>query len=103
MSKEYTPTPNEIVPDTRYQAITSHCALYNEAPLPEATLAMGLIERWGMVAAIPDGEDSAGRQRLRLATPDELTTRAIETVQALYTGLRAAGMIVPLPFTPKGD
>ncbi len=42
----------------------------------EAKMAAALIERWGMVAAIPDGEDSAGRAKLRLATPEELVARA---------------------------
>lgn len=41
-----------------------------------AQIAFALIERWGMIAAMPDGEDSAGRQKFRLQTPEELVARA---------------------------
>jgi len=37
-----------------------------------------MLARWGMVAAIPDGEDSKGRSKLRLSTPQELVVRAFE-------------------------
>lgn len=46
-----------------------------------AELAVRMIERWGQVAAIDDGEDSAGRAKLRLATPEELVTRAFEVAE----------------------
>ena len=38
----------------------------------EAKLASDFIVRWGCVAAVPDGEDKAGRPQLRLMTEDEL-------------------------------
>ena len=53
----------------------------------EANIAIDFITKWGMVAAIPDGEDSVGRQRLRLATPEELVDRSILTTKLLMTGL----------------
>lgn len=41
-------------------------------------LVFAMVDRWGMVAGILDGEDSAGRSRLRLATPSELVDRAYD-------------------------
>lgn len=43
-----------------------------------AEIAFVFIEKWGMVAGIPDGEDSAGRQKVRLGTPQEIVDRAFE-------------------------
>ena len=47
-------------------------------------LAINMIERWGMVQGIEDGEDSAGRAKLRLATPAELVSRAMEVADLLH-------------------
>lgn len=43
-----------------------------------AKMAAMFIERWGMVSGIQDGEDSAGRAKLRLATTDEVVGRACD-------------------------
>src|SRR5215207_3668850 len=43
-----------------------------------ARMAVALIEKWGMVAAIPDGEDSSGRQKLRMMKPKEMVERAVD-------------------------
>ena len=56
-----------------------------------------LIDKWGLVAAMPDGEDSAGRSRLRLPTPTELTDRAFAIAEALFAKAEATGHIVKLP------
>ncbi len=74
-----------------------------------ANLAQQFVDRWGMVAGIPDGEDSAGRQKLRLATPAELAARAVESANALFDAMDAAGWKIDVPsFTefmpdPKSD
>jgi len=59
----------------------------------EAKLAMTMIEKWGMVMAIPDGEDSAGRQKLRIATPAELVKRAFETAALAMKHTRKSKLI----------
>ena len=59
----------------------------------EANFAAMMIERWGMVAATPDGEDSAGRQRLRLPTPEELVERAFECARIYMRVARNEGHI----------
>jgi hypothetical protein len=63
----------------------------------KARMASTFIERWGMVAGRPDGEDSAGRQRLSLLTPSELVQRACQTVDALYAEFQSRGWTVKVP------
>jgi hypothetical protein len=50
-----------------------------------ARLAAAFSEKWAMVAVEPDGEDSAGRQKVRRLTPEELAKHACDTVTALYS------------------
>ena len=63
----------------------------------EARFAMVLMEKWGMVNAEPDGEDSAGRARLRPATPKEVVNRACELSSLAMDEFRARDWIVDLP------
>jgi hypothetical protein len=67
------------------------------APNRRARFAAEFINRWGAVAAIPDGEDSVGRQQMRLATPEELVERACETAELLHQSLVARGWLVDIP------
>ena len=62
-----------------------------------ARLATLLIERWGIVAGDVDGEDSAGRSKLRLLTTDELVTRACDTAGAAIMEFQKRGWVVELP------
>ena len=62
-----------------------------------ARFAVEFIERWGAIAAIPDGEDSSGRQKLRMMTPQELVTRATQTAEYLFAVLNANGWTVEVP------
>ena len=62
----------------------------------EAHLATEIVIRWGMVAATPDGEDSSGRAKVRLLTPQELIERACETAQLLSLTFAANGWSEPL-------
>lgn len=68
-----------------------------EHPSFEARIAVDLCERWGMVAATPDGEDSAGRAKVRNLTPREMVTRACDTASALVAEFRDRGWMTPLP------
>lgn len=61
-------------------------------PDMRARLAMTLIEKWGMVAAtVADGEDSAGRSRMRLLTPAEVVGRACETAERAVEEMHRLG------------
>ena len=63
----------------------------------EARLAAQMIERWGMSAAIEDGEDSSGRSKLRLLSPHELVTRACDTAKYAMEEFNKRGWILDLP------
>lgn len=62
-----------------------------------AKMAGALIERWGVVAAIVDGEDSAGRSKLRLQTPEELVQRAFAVAELFYSEAEARGHLLEMP------
>lgn len=64
-----------------------------EVPEAETRLAFSLLERWGMVSATPDGEDSAGRSKLRLSTPTELIDRAFSVANLAYSHARKNNLI----------
>lgn len=68
-----------------------------EAPNEEARFAMAMVERWGMVAAESNGEDSAGRASLRLQTPEELISRAFKVAELVFAEARNRGWVIHLP------
>ncbi len=72
-------------------------AFYTEAPDRAASFAMELLEKWGLVAAMPDGEDSSGRAKMRLPTTQELVTRSFDIAEAAMAEARTRGMMVDLP------
>ena len=63
----------------------------------EAKFALAVMEKWGMVAAMPDGEDSSGRQQLRLATPEELVARAFAIAKLAFQRTRDDSLMVAIP------
>ena len=63
----------------------------------EGKIVIDLITRWGMVAAIPDGEDSSGRQKLRLMTPEELVERAVSTAHIFVEQAKRESLAIELP------
>ncbi len=66
-------------------------------PNETAKLACEFVSRWGMVASITDGEDSSGRQKLRLATPEEVVERAVTIAESLMDRLNDNGHLQKLP------
>jgi len=48
-----------------------------------AKIAIGLVERFGMIAGREDGEDTAGRQKARMLSPKEVVTRACDMADML--------------------
>ncbi len=57
----------------------------------EAVLEM--ITKWGMIATCPDKEDSSGRAKVRLLTPEELVERAMETTKLALSRLIDTGHV----------
>ncbi len=70
----------------RSKVLGQHAEMVNE-----------LIERWGMIASIQDGEDSKGRSKLRLMTPQELVDRAMATSKAAFKAIESEGWILDVP------
>jgi len=68
-----------------------------QMPDPRARFAMACIERWGMVCAMPDGEDSGGRQKLRPATVSEITEHACACAEAAYDQFQKRGWFIAVP------
>jgi hypothetical protein len=62
----------------------------------EAAYAMHLAERFALIAGEDDGEDSAGRQKLRLATPIEVVKRACNIAELMFIELRRRNWTVPI-------
>lgn len=62
-----------------------------------ATIASQLATRWGMVAAVSDGEDSSGRAKLRIMTPKEIVERAVQVAELLIGEFEARGWFLELP------
>lgn len=77
--------------DGRNGTMVHHLDVYTQ----EARFAMACAERWGMVAGEPDGEDSAGRQKLRRMTAIEISKHACNVAQRLFGEMRERGMLVP--------
>lgn len=63
----------------------------------QARFAMALVERWGLVVGEPDGEDSAGRSKLRTLSPEELANKATAASAALYEKMDTLGWMIDLP------
>jgi len=66
-------------------------------------IAIGLVAQWGMVMGHPDGEDSSGKSKLRLMTPEEVVARACDTAQLLCEELHKRDWILSLPLPELTD
>lgn len=74
MAIEYTVLKNQYDKEMKQPTIGLHETEFLDL---RAKFAMDLIARWGMIAGEPDGEDSAGRQRGKLADEVDLVNRAM--------------------------
>lgn len=68
-----------------------------EMPKLEASIAIELVNKWGMVAGKPDGEDSSGRAKLALLSPAEVVDRAVQTSEMLVNEFRRLGWLDKMP------
>jgi hypothetical protein len=73
------------------------------APTQKADIALQLAIHWGMVAGMPDGEDTAGHSRMRRMTPDEITAHACDTAAAMWAEFEKRDWLldVPIPRTEE--
>ena len=68
-----------------------------ESPTQEGSFALQLVERFGLIAGQPDGEDTAGRAKARMLTPVETVARAFDLAAESFRVMRERGMLVQLP------
>lgn len=80
-----------------YEDTPRLCVHTLEHDTPTAALAKDIAVRWALVVAIPDGEDSAGRQKLRMPTAVELADRASDIAETLMAKLKLKGHIISVP------
>lgn len=66
-----------------------------------AQMAVDMVTRWGLVAALPEGEDSAGRQKIRSQEPTELAKAACDTAAALWKEFESRDWLVAIPMPRK--
>lgn len=86
------------IAEDRYEHGKKSVEVYTTETLgEEGRLAGCLIERWGLITAEADGEDSAGRAKVRTTTPDELVTRAFDIAERFWAMARARGHVVVVP------
>jgi hypothetical protein len=71
-------------------------------PNAVARIATDIAARFALIAAIPDGEDSAGRQKLRLPTAEELASRSASIAEALWNEFQQRGWLAELPVPRLG-
>ncbi len=76
---------------------TEVVVVLRKCPSSVAQLAANIAERWALVAAMPDGEDSAGRQKLRLPATEELVARSCDLAAGLWQEFEKRGWIMDLP------
>lgn len=86
------------ISEDRYETGKKTVEIYSTETLnDEGRLACVLVEKWGLIAAETDGEDSAGRARVRPPTPDELVARAFDIAERFWATARARGHAVAVP------
>lgn len=71
-----------------------------KTPDNRARLAMQCIERWAMVAGEVDGEDSAGRSKLRRMTAEELVGHACDAAERAFSEFEKRGWLIEVPSYP---
>ena len=80
-----------------YEEVTFHKKTILDS---KAEFATEMLIKWGMVTGVPDGEDSAGRAKLKVMPVDELVQRACETAEKAFTEFEKRGWILEVP-TPQ--
>lgn len=69
----------------------------NVVPTNQAETALELARHLSIVAADVDGEDTAGRQKLRLLTPAQVASRAAQIAEALWAEFEQRDWLLALP------
>lgn len=68
-----------------------------------ARLSENIASKLAFVACEVDGEDTAGRQKVRLLTPQEITSRANDIAECMITDWEKRGWLVEVEQGQKED
>ena len=95
----------EVVVRKSYRGGTEVTVVTTVSPNAVGRLAASIAERFALVAAMPDGEDSAGRQKLRLPTAEECAARSCDLAASLWAEFDKRGWLyqIPLPTSPDDE
>lgn len=66
-------------------------------PNRRAQLAEKLLSHFGVVAAVPDGNDDAGRQQLALMHPLDVVRRACDIADYFYDAIKERDWEIAVP------
>lgn len=105
MSENKNPQPTNLVyrvVENRY-GINDRQIVKLQCENPQAAFAMDLMKHLGICAGRPDGEDSTGRQKGALLSPDEVVTRACSIADIAWQEFQKRGWILDIPVTPKKE
>src|SRR4051794_1435412 len=87
----------------RYENLKVEILPYaTEFPNPEAQFAMDMM-KFALCAALPDGEDSAGRQRLSDMPPAKIVERACDIAHFAFEKFRQRGWILNVPTLQEAE
>ena len=85
-----------------YKGATEIIICNSIALFPQARLAQDLMHNLAIAAAVPDGEDSTGKQKMRQMTEMEVVYRATKISQIAFADFKLRGWILDLPM-PKQE
>lgn len=74
----------------------------NKVPKEKAQLAIDLLKHLAIVAGDVDGEDTAGRSKLRLLKPQEVAERAVAIAAEAWIAFEAEGWVLDVPAPKAG-
>lgn len=86
-----------ILPTKKFSDNAVCQVLTRYAPDERALLAKEMLLRWGLVAAMSDGEDSAGRAKLCESPPGYMVKRVCDTADLLFKEFERRGWMKELP------
>lgn len=93
----------EVIVRKSYRGGTEVIVATTMNPNAIARLAASIAERFALVAAMPDGEDSAGRQKLRLPSAEECAARSCDLAESLWSEFVKRDWITSLPLPKEPD
>lgn len=76
---------------------------HTKLPSHQGRFAEELMRHLAIVAAVPDGEDSLGRQKFRLMTEEEAVTRATKMAELAWAEFEKRNWILEVPLPKVGN